>query len=358
MSFAVVHVQKFKISDVKGMQKHNQRESLNSKNPDIDRDKTALNYDLHNPDQQINYNHRVKDIIQEGYTGTKAIRKDAVVMTSTLISSDREFFKELPPQEQRRFFEVAYKELKELYGEKNIVSATVHMDERTPHMHLCSVPLTNEGKLSAKSLFDRQGLRILQDEIPKCLKSQGFDIQRGESSDKKHMDTTDYKKELTKEVESLEHKSKALQNNLKAVQSDLKAIQSDLIKIEGVKVTLERIDSIQAKEGGLLSRGKVTLSKKDYEELRTVAKKYFVLENKVNILERQNQSLSKDVDKLYSGRQDNQLRTNDTHRQLVAVNSKLGLLVDFLKATDQIEKADRYVQQQTSVKVREDEHER
>jgi len=66
--------------------------------------------------------------------------------------------------------------------------------------------------------------------------------------------------------------------------------------------------------------------------------------------------MSKDVDKLYSSRQENQSKTFNTQRQLVAVNSKLGLVMDFLKATDQVEKADRYVREQTqkqAVKVRE-----
>ena len=159
MSYLVCHVQKFKSSDVKGMQKHNQRESENSKNKDIDRSKTEFNYDLHNK-QHINYNHKVKEILTNGFKGTKAIRKDAVVMTSTLITSDGEFFKKLLPEEQKEFFKQSYEYLKDRYGEKNIVSATIHMDETNPHMHLCSVPLTKEGRLSAKILFDRGGIGL------------------------------------------------------------------------------------------------------------------------------------------------------------------------------------------------------
>ena len=99
MSYAVIHVQKFKMNDVKGIQIHNQRESPNSKNKDIDREKTELNYDLRNP-ELVKYNHKVKEIIKVGYTIDKAIRKDAVVMTGTLVTSDKEFFSKLSQAEQ------------------------------------------------------------------------------------------------------------------------------------------------------------------------------------------------------------------------------------------------------------------
>ncbi|MDU2266888.1 MAG: MobV family relaxase [Clostridium celatum] len=200
MSYFACHVKKFKSNDVRGLQIHNQRESSNSKNNDIDSYRTILNYDLHNKDK-INYNQRIKEIIAKGYKGTKAIRKDATVMTSTIVTSDKLFFDKLSLKEQRRFFEEVYNFLKECYGEKNIVSAVVHMDETTPHMHLTAVPLTDDGKLSAKTIIDRKFLRHIQKAIPELLQSKGFDIERGvEGSAKGHTDTNEYKKEQLKKL--------------------------------------------------------------------------------------------------------------------------------------------------------------
>lgn len=200
MSYFACHVEKFKSNDVRGLQIHNQRESSNSKNNDIDSYRTILNYDLHNKDK-INYNQRIKEIIAKGYKGTKAIRKDATVMTSTIVTSDKLFFDKLSLKEQRRFFEEVYNFLKECYGEKNIVSAVVHMDETTPHMHLTAVPLTDDGKLSAKTIIDRKFLRHIQKAIPELLQSKGFDIERGvEGSAKGHTDTNEYKKEQLKKL--------------------------------------------------------------------------------------------------------------------------------------------------------------
>ena len=73
MSYFACHVEKFKSNDVTRLQIHNQTETSNSKNNDIDPYRTILNYDLHNKDK-INYNQRVKEIIAEGYKGAKAIR--------------------------------------------------------------------------------------------------------------------------------------------------------------------------------------------------------------------------------------------------------------------------------------------
>ena len=186
MSYFACHVEKFKSNDVRGLQIHNQRESSNSKNNDIDPYRTILNYDLHNKDK-INYNQKVKEIIAKGYKGAKAIRKDATVMTSTIVTSDKGFFDKLSLDEQKKFFEETYKFLKECYGEKNIVS----------------VPLTDDGKLSAKTIIDRKFLRNIQKAIPELLQSKGFDIERGvEGSAKGHTDTDEYKREQFKKLKS------------------------------------------------------------------------------------------------------------------------------------------------------------
>lgn len=211
MSYFACHVEKFKSNDVRGLQIHNQRESSKSKNNDIDPYRTILNYDLHNEDK-INYNQRVKEIIADGYKGAKAIRKDATVMTSTIVTSDKGFFDKLSLEEQKKFFEESYKFLKECYGERNIVSAVVHMDETTPHMHLTAVPLTDDGKLSAKKIIDRKFLRHIQKAIPELLQNKGFDIERGvEGSAKGHTETDDYKREQIKKLKT-ENKELKRQN--------------------------------------------------------------------------------------------------------------------------------------------------
>src|SRR5690625_6479262 len=129
MSYAVCRMQKMKSHDLKGIQFHNQRERESKTNPDIDKDKSNENYDFIN-DKNIDYNERVKEIIDSQKTGTRKTRKDAVLVNELLVTSDRDFFERLDPGEQKRFLEESYKLFSERYGKQNIAYATVHNDEQ------------------------------------------------------------------------------------------------------------------------------------------------------------------------------------------------------------------------------------
>lgn len=163
MSYAVVRMQKMKSHDLKGIQFHNQRERESRTNSDIDKERSHENYDLVN-DEPIDYNERVKEIIESQKVGTRKTRKDAVLVNELLVTSDRYFFERLEPDEQKRFFEESYKLFSERYGGQNIAYATVHMDEKTPHMHVGVVPM-RDGKLQGKNVFNRQELLWLQDKF-------------------------------------------------------------------------------------------------------------------------------------------------------------------------------------------------
>src|SRR5699024_12421635 len=99
------------------------------------------NYDLKN-DENINYNERVKDIIDSQKTGTRKTRKDAVLVNELLMTSDRNFFDNVNKDEQKRFFEASYNLLSERYGKQNVAYATVHNDENTQNMHTGSVKMS------------------------------------------------------------------------------------------------------------------------------------------------------------------------------------------------------------------------
>src|SRR5690625_3232403 len=101
MSYAVCRMQKVKSAGLKGMQFHNQRERESRTNEDIDRERTHENYDLQN-DENINYNDRVKDIIDSQKTGTRKTRKDAVIVNELLVTSARDTLERLHPGEKER----------------------------------------------------------------------------------------------------------------------------------------------------------------------------------------------------------------------------------------------------------------
>src|SRR5699024_1201468 len=88
VSYVVCRMQKVKSAGLKRMKFHNQRERKSRKNDDIDHERTRENYDLKN-DKNIDYNERVKEIIESQKTGTRKTRKDAVLVNELLVTSDR-----------------------------------------------------------------------------------------------------------------------------------------------------------------------------------------------------------------------------------------------------------------------------
>lgn len=222
MSYAIIHMQKLKQPAIKGIQIHNQREKESQTNPDIDETKLHLNYDLVNPDS-IDYNEKINKMIEDKVTTGKAIRKDAVKLASFLITSDSTFFDHMSESEERRFFETAYEYFCEEYGKDNIAYAMVHKDEKTPHMHVGFVPITEDGRLAAKDFFGKkQQLVQLQDKFHKHMVEKGFDLDRGVSSDRKHIESARFKAEtLQKELAALDEKlkeNKEIHTKLKKVE--------------------------------------------------------------------------------------------------------------------------------------------
>ena len=177
MSTLVLHMSKFKKDAIRGIQSHNRRERESHSNPDIDYSRSAGNYDLHESASD-NYAQAIQNRIDD-LLMIKAVRKDAVHLCGLIVSSDKSFFTRIGKDETRRFFEEAAAYLTDFVGKENVISAMVHMDEKTPHMHFLHVPVTQDGRLSANSIYTRASLKKLQTELPGYLQSRGFDIQRG-----------------------------------------------------------------------------------------------------------------------------------------------------------------------------------
>lgn len=199
MSYAIVRVQKFKAQAVRGIQAHDQREKEKSHtNPDINRARTPENYTL--AGALADYG---KEVTERLDSLGRTVRKDAVVMCQALVTSDHLFFQGLRYDQQRDFFQQSLNFLKRRYGEENVISATVHMDERTPHMHVNFVPI-RDGKLSAFSILTRKELTDLQTDFAMQVGLQ-FGLQRGEQKDvkRRHIATPDFKRLTLSQLDDL-----------------------------------------------------------------------------------------------------------------------------------------------------------
>ena len=288
MSYMVCHFGKYKSGNVFGLQKHNQRENENYSNIDIDKARTPLNYDLVNQGN-INYLKRVKSIIEANRASERAIRKDATVYCECIISSDSAFFEKITEDSQKEFFKGALDYLKNKIGEEFIISANVHLDETTPHMHVGFVPII-ENSLSAKKLIDRKFLREVQDQLPAYLKNIGFDIQRGiEGSKRKHKDIKEFKKELDREVENKCKDINTMESHKNELESQIEQLEADLNKmtieynnatkiLNENRLAMYQIQEIKV-EPIMFSSDKVKIDKNDFERLKDSALKAYTQHN-------------------------------------------------------------------------------
>ena len=183
-------MKKYHKTDIAPVEQENERdETYRAINPQIDPTRTSGNYHLIK--RQRSYTQFINDKIAALDLPTK-VRKDAVLMCSFVVGSDREFFSRLLPNEQQQFFAECTRFFAERYGEGNIISAAVHTDETTPHLHLNLIPIAN-GRLCAKKLFDRKALTALQTDLYREVGAK-WNLQRGkEGSQAKHLDTAEFK---------------------------------------------------------------------------------------------------------------------------------------------------------------------
>lgn len=189
MSFAVVHMQKVKIGGIRGIQSHVNREHPPKTNPDIDPSRTPDNYALV---ESQNFYRDAMRVVRENAPKTKTVRKDAVLLCNFVVTSDHEFFQQLPPDRQRALFQDALEWFGNRYGKDLIVSAAVHMDESTPHMHLSVVPI-KDGRLAAKNLFTKIELRDVQTAFARDVGAK-YGLQRGvEGSNRAHLTELQFK---------------------------------------------------------------------------------------------------------------------------------------------------------------------
>ena len=303
MSYMVCHFGKYKAGNVFGLQKHNQRENENYTNNDIDKTRTSLNYDLINK-VNINYTKKIKTIIGANRASQRAIRKDATVYCECIISSDSAFFEKITEDSQKEFFKGALDYLKNKIGEEFIISANVHLDETTPHMHVGFVPII-DNSLSAKKLIDRKFLRDVQDQLPAYLKNLGFDIQRGiKNSKRKHKDTKELKKELDREYENrckdinfVEDYKNKLEKKIEQLEVKLneKTIEYDNVTkiLSENSLAMYQIQEMKF-EPVRFSSDKIKISKVDFERLKKSALKAYTQHNLYATVSKKIEGLEKD----------------------------------------------------------------
>ena len=204
MSFAIIRNTKYKRENLKGIYRHNERKNKNYSNDNIDKEKSYLNYSIKS--HKYRYDKEF-DRLKEKYNLKGQIKTVSNIACEYIITSDKQFFEEIGEKETKRYFETAYNfvaEYKNL-GEQYIMSAKVHMDEETPHMHLIFLPIVhttdkkgnNIDKLACSEFWkEKDSYRRLQDAFYQYMTSHNFKLERGvpkEETGREHIDIKEYK---------------------------------------------------------------------------------------------------------------------------------------------------------------------
>ena len=245
MSYAIVRNEKLTRSQAQGICVHNDRKAKNHSNKEIDICKTHLNYYLKK--NELNYIKEF-DRLKEENNLKGQIRSNSIIICEMIFTSDKEFFEKIELEETKRYFEESYKFISKYknLGEKNIISAVIHLDEGTPHMHLAYIPVIHTtdkqgnpiDKICARDFWQgRDSYRRLQNAYFEYVSSKGFELKRGlpaEETGRKHEKIQDFK-----QITNFENTKKILKNITLELPEVPDINDIKLIKLNKEKVTKE-----------------------------------------------------------------------------------------------------------------------
>ena len=177
--YAILRFAKYKGPEIGHIEAHNERtKEKYASNPDVDTSRSHLNFHLVTP--QRKYRTEAEKQIAEAGCRT---RSDSVRVVEALVTASPEFFKGKKKGEVKAYFQEALDFIQKHQSKDTIISAVVHMDEKTPHMHLCFVPLTADKRLSAKEIVgNKKKLTQWQDGFWEHMVKKYPDLERGESA--------------------------------------------------------------------------------------------------------------------------------------------------------------------------------
>ena len=170
-----IHIKHFKATQLAGIDRHNRRLGRQHSNRAIDNEKSASNIAL-KPVKESLYKDTKRRIQEKVLTAGHRVTKSSIWITEVCCTLPQG----IAPERSRDYFGEIVAYLEKMLGKDNIVSAYIHMDETRPHLHLDVIPLTADGHLSRKKIWTRQRLIELHDQLPKYLREEGYEVERGD----------------------------------------------------------------------------------------------------------------------------------------------------------------------------------
>ena len=205
--FYVMRIEKRKRQDISGIQRENNRTAAEYNNR-VDTTQSGLNLPL------IQSNHWMQDIRAEIEHAGAHTRSNSVVALDTLYTASPAFFEGKTQEQTEKFFRDCLQFHQKRFG--HIISAVVHYDETTPHLHIVSVPLTADGRLSAREIVgNKKNISRMQDEFFEQV-GRDYGLERGTRSDGQ---------EKKKHISAQEHELREIRQKIARGQEELEAVE-------------------------------------------------------------------------------------------------------------------------------------
>lgn len=205
--YCIMRMEKRKKADISGLQREATRTATEYNN------RVVPGMDIYNQ-ELVHSDNWLTDIQHEIDTAGARTRSNSVVGLDTIYTASKDFFKLHDHQTIDRYFQDCLSFHRQRYG--HVISAIVHYDEETPHMHVLSVPLTRDGRLSAREIVGgRAQMAHAQDEFFKVV-GQQYGLQRGV-----HMDGPEKKRHISAQ----QHRLQQLQAQVQHEERRLEQLQ-------------------------------------------------------------------------------------------------------------------------------------
>lgn len=237
MSYAIIRNENYKMGQLPYIYRHNERKNTNYSNKDINKNSSIKNYSIKNVNTSY---QKAFNLIKETYNLKGQIKKVSNVMCELIITSDKDFFERIGKEETKRYFKLAYNFVANYnnLGEEFIVSAKVHNDETTPHLHIVFIPVIHTTdkkgtvikKIACSEFWKgKESYRILQDRFYKYVTDNGFELERGKSNGNEHIPIEKLKKitnyEMQEMFDETQHYEQAKEtDNIEVMRNDYKRV--------------------------------------------------------------------------------------------------------------------------------------
>ena len=186
------------------------------------------------------------------------------------------------------------------FGRENTVSAVLHMDEHTPHIHATVVPIvtgkrtyrkkTDAIRLCADDVLTREKLSAYHDSYAEAMAKYG--LQRGiRGSEARHTTTAQYYRDLKRQTGELEANVQQLQTERQQAEQKLDEVKQGIKseKLEAAKT--EAKAALVAKVGSLLGGGKLKAEREGFQQrIAELENKNARLEQYIKQMEREHQA--------------------------------------------------------------------